>query len=91
MESCAYGSCLWITVEELLSILVDSFSGWPEVIRVPDKKNSTIKKILRVIFSSNSIPKTQVSENAPEFCEEDRNLWLEKIGCKSYKTRPYHP
>ena len=25
----------------LLLILVDSFSGWPEVIRVPNKKSST--------------------------------------------------
>ena len=32
MESCVYESCIG-----LLLILVDSFSGWPEVIRVPDK------------------------------------------------------
>ena len=42
----------------LLLILVNSFSGWPEVICVPDKKSSMIKQILRVIFSRNGIPKT---------------------------------
>ena len=81
----------YITGVGLLLILVDSFSGWFEVICVPDKKRSTIKQILRVIFSRNGIPKTLVSDNAPEFCDEDLNLWLAKIGCKPYKTPPYHP
>ena len=67
-----------------------SFSGWPEVIRVPDKKSSTLKQILRVIFSRNGIPKILVFDNAPEFCDEDLNLWLIKIGCKSYQMLPYH-
>ena len=80
-----------ITRVGLSLILVDSFSGWPEVIRVPSKKSSTIKKVLRVIFFGNGIPKTLVSDNAPEFCDKDFNLWLEKIGCKLYKTPPYHP
>ena len=68
----------YITGVGLLLILVDSFSGWPEVIRVPDKKSSTIKQILRVIFSRNGMPKALVSDNAPKFCDEDLNLWLKK-------------
>ena len=81
----------YITGVGLLLILVDSFSGWPEEICVPDKKISMIKQILRVIFSRNGIPKTLVSDNAPKFCDEDLSLWLEKIGCKLYKKPPYHP
>ena len=77
----------YITLVGLLVILVDSFSDWP----VLDKKSSTMKQILRIIFSRNSISKTLVSNNAPEFCDEDLNLWWEKIGCKPYKTLPYHP
>ena len=75
----------------LLLIQVDIFSDWPEVIHVPGKKMSLIKQILRVIFSRNGILKTLVSDNAPEFCDEDLSLWLEKIGCKPYKTPSYHP
>ena len=75
----------------ILLVLVDSFSGWPEIIRVPDKKNFTTKHILRVIFSRNGIPKTLVSDNAPGFCDEDLNSWLEKIGCKPYETSQYYP
>ena len=62
----------------LLLILVDYFSGWPKVIRMPNKKCSMIKQTVRVIFSRNGIPKILVSNNAPEFCDEDLNLWLEK-------------
>ena len=71
---------VYITGVGLLLILVDSFSGWPEVIRAPDKKSPTIKQILSVIFSRKCIPKPLVSDNAPEFCDEDLNLWLEKVG-----------
>ena len=67
-----------ITGVGLLSILIDSFSGWPEVIRVRDKKNSRIQQILRVISSINGVPKALVSDNAPEFCVEVLNLFLEK-------------
>ena len=81
----------YITGVGLVLIGVDSFSGWPEVICALDKKSSTIKQIPRVIFSRNDIPKTLVSDNAPEFCDGDLNLWLEKIGCKLYKTLPYTP
>ena len=75
----------------LFLILVDSFSGWPEVIKVKDRKPITIQQVLRVIFSRNGVPKTLVSDNAPEFCEKDLCSWLTKIGCKPYKTPPYHP
>ena len=46
-----------------------------------------IKQILRVIFSKNGIPKILVSDNAPEFCDEDLNLWLEKKGINRIRHR----
>ena len=85
-EKWSYGvMCTWIMHTlpvrvGLLLILLDSFSGRP------DKKSSTIKQILQVIFSRNGIPKTLESDNAWEFCDEEHDLWLEKIGCKLYKT-----
>ena len=42
----------------LLLILVDSFSGWPEIVQVRDRKAATIIQILRTIFSRNGVPKT---------------------------------
>ena len=75
----------YITGVGLLLILVDSFSGWPEIICVPDKKSSTIKQILRVIFSRKGIPKTL------NFVMKILIYGWKKIGCKLYKTSPYHP
>ena len=85
MESCAYGSCIHYWSGTLINTSRLFFQA------VPDQKSSMIKQILRVIFSRNGIPKTLVSDNAPEFYDEDLNLWLEKIRCKPYKTSPYHP
>ena len=43
----------YMTGVGILLILVDSFSGWREVIYLPGKKISTVEQILRVIFSRN--------------------------------------
>ena len=80
----------YIAEMRLSLIQADSFSGWPLVIRVPDMKISTLKQILRVLFFRNGIPKTLVSDNVLEFCDEDVNLCLEKVRCEPYKTPPYH-
>ena len=75
----------------LFLILEDSFSGWLEVIKVRDRKVTTVRQILRTIFTSNGVTKTIVTDNAPEFCDESLVLRLRKIGSIPYKTPPYHP
>ena len=75
----------------LFLVLVDAFSGWPEVIKVKDRKADTVKQVLRTIFSRNGVPKTIVTDNAPEFCDDTLCLWLKQVGCVPYKTPPYHP
>ena len=89
------GGAIWtIHISEILVyffILAYSFSGWPEVIKVKDRKPATVRQILRTIFTRNGVPKTIVTDNAPEFFDENLVLWLRKIGCMPYKTHPYHP
>ena len=75
----------------LILILVDSFSGWPEIVQVRDRKSAIVIQILRTVFSRNGVPRTMVSDNSSEFCDESLCSWLRKIGCKPYKTPPYHP
>lgn len=75
----------------LLLILVNSSSGWPEVILAPGKSSATVKQMLRVIFSSNGGRKTLVSDNTLEFYDKRLNLWLRKMKCTPYKIPPYHP
>ena len=43
---------------DLFLILVDSFSGWPEVIKVKDRKTPNVKQVLRTVFSKNEVLKT---------------------------------
>ena len=75
----------------LFLISVDSFSSWPEVIKVRDRKATTLRQILRTIFARNGVPKTIVTDNASELCNESLVSWLRKIGCMLYKTPPCHP
>lgn len=35
-----------------------------------DRKESTLKQVLRVVFSWNGVPKTLVSDNSVEFSED---------------------
>ena len=55
----------------LFFIIVYSFSGWPEVIKVMGRKATTIKEVLKTVFSGNGVQKTIVSNNVPEFCDEN--------------------
>lgn len=48
-------------------ILVDSATGWPEAIRVKDRSANTVQTVLRAIFARQGVPRTLVSDNAPEF------------------------
>ena len=73
----------------LILILVDSFSGWPEEIKVRNRKDTSLRQILRAIFARNGVPKTIVTDNVPEFCDETLEPWLRKIGCMPYKTPPF--
>jgi len=75
----------------LFLVMVDSYSGWPEVIKVKNREAVTVKEALRSVFSRNGVPETIVSDNAAEFCDSDFCKWLRNIGCKPLKTPPNHP
>jgi hypothetical protein len=75
----------------LILILVDAFSGWPEAIIVPDRSAATCRRVLRKIFGRNGIPNTLVSDNAPEFRDRDLIDWLGRQGCRPMNSPPYHP
>ncbi len=75
----------------LLLILVDANSGWPEVVRVPNRRAETVKRVLRSIFSRNGVPRTLISDNVAEFTDNNLCTWLKSIGCRLLKIPPYHP
>ena len=75
----------------LLLILVDAYSGWPEVVRVANRSAKTVQYVLRVIFARNGVPRKLVSDNAAEFKDLSLCEWLKKIGCEVIKSPPHHP
>lgn len=75
----------------LLLILGDSYSGLARNNIVFQKRRSTVKQALWIIFSRYKIPKTLASDNAPELCDPGLCQWLKKIASKPYKTPLNHP
>ena len=75
----------------LVLILSDAYSGWPEAIQVPNKSSMCVLKVLRAIFARNGVPKTLVSDNAPELKSEEIRRWLAIVGCKMVNSPPYFP
>ena len=75
----------------IVLIMVDAYSGWPEVVRVNDRHARTVQNVLRTVFSRNGVPMALVSDNAAEFSDRILIEWLENIGCRPVKTPPYHP
>ena len=47
----------------LFLILIDAFSGWPEVIKVNNREALTVKTVLQRVFSRNRVPEVLVSDN----------------------------
>ena len=41
----------YVENEGLLLILVDAYSGWPEVVKVKNREAKTVMNVLRVIFA----------------------------------------
>ena len=72
-------------------ILVDLFWGWPEAIKVTNIKITNVKQVLKTEFSRNGVPRMIVTDNAPEFCEDNLCSELKHIGCIPNKTPLYHP
>ena len=68
----------------LFLILVDSFFGWPEIIKARDRKATTVRQIFRTIFARNGVPK--ITDNAQEFCDESLLTRLRKIAERMVQT-----
>ncbi|PAA69616.1 hypothetical protein BOX15_Mlig032248g1 [Macrostomum lignano] len=75
----------------LLLLLSDAYSGWPEAVQVPDRSAGSVLRVLRAVFARNGVPRTLVSDNAPEFRSERVSQWLNSVGCQEMHTPPYHP
>ena len=55
-----------------------------------DRKDTSVKQVLRIVLSRKGVPKTIVPDNAPEFCYKNLYKWLKRIECFSYKSPSHH-
>ena len=72
-------------------VLVDAFSKWVEVVRVPSPSAEATVKCLRSIFASHGLPDVIVSDNGPAFTSAQYKLFLSRNGVRPIFVPPYHP
>ncbi|PAA77829.1 hypothetical protein BOX15_Mlig004066g4 [Macrostomum lignano] len=72
-------------------VLVDSYSGYPEVHVTKDMTSRTVIQCVRRTFSQLGIPRTLVSDNGPCFISKDFTEWLAGIDCEYLTIAAYHP
>lgn len=72
-------------------VLVDSTSGWLEAAVCANRSTSSVINHLRAIFARFGIPTTIVTDNAPEFSNEEMTAWLRNQGCTLMHSPEYHP
>jgi len=83
----------WAFVRGVGNILVviDSMSGWLEAVQTRDRTTNTVVIVLRSIFARLGVPFTLVSDNAPEFSNQQFRDWLSSISCRLVHTPEYRP
>ena len=69
-------------------ILVESFLGWSEVIKLTERKATTAQQVLSTIFWRNRKHKMIVIDDIPECCDKILCLWFKRIGWIPYKYPP---
>ena len=72
-------------------MLFDSYSKWPEIIKMDRTKTTDTIRVLREIFSRFGLPFTLVSDNGPQFISDDFKLFVQNNGLKHISSPTYSP
>lgn len=73
------------------TFLIDAYSKWTEVCRVPSTSSSNVIRELRRLFASFGVPETIVSDNDTSFKSEMMEKFYKLNGIKFIFIAPYHP
>ncbi len=76
---------------QMLLVVVDAFSKWPEVVLKRSSTSTATIDSLRTIFSRQGIPQTLVSDNGPQFRSEEFKAFMDRLGVFHTFSPPYHP
>lgn len=72
-------------------VLVDAFSKWVEVHRVPSPSAKATVECLRSIFATHGLPDVVVSNNGLAFVSAEFKDFLARNGVRAITIPPYHP
>ena len=72
-------------------LLFDTFSKWPEVIKMDRTKSADTIRVLRDIFCRFGLPYTLVSDNGPQFISDEFKLFVQNNGIKHISSPTYSP
>ncbi|XP_070382482.1 uncharacterized protein [Dermacentor albipictus] len=74
-----------------LSVVVDAFTKWVEVLPVTTLSAGAATAALRQVFAAQGLPDVIVSDNGPAFASTEYLAWLTKNGIRPMMVPPYHP
>ena len=72
-------------------ICVDSYSKWPEIIKMRSITSANTIRALRSIFCRFGLPRQIVSDNGRQFVSSEFRSFLKDNGIRQITSAPYHP
>ena len=85
MDFCGpFMSSMWLVIQ-------DSYSKWPEIIKMSSTTTAAVIKVLREVFSRTGIPFVIVSDNGPQFISEELQAFMKSNRINHILTPTYHP
>jgi len=76
---------------QMLFVVVDSFSKWMEVLPVKTASASVTIEKLRALFATHGIPEIIASDNGTHFVNALMKQFLKANGVRHITAAPYHP
>lgn len=75
----------------LFLIIIDAFSKWLEVVRVPSTNTQSTVEVLRSLWATHGVPETIVTDNGTGFTSEEFQRVLKMNGITHVTIAPRHP
>ena len=76
---------------EMLLVVVGAYSKWPEVCVTKNTSSQSTISMLRPIFARWGIPEELVSDNGPQFCSKEFEVFTAQLGSRHKRGAPYYP
>jgi len=72
-------------------LIVDSYSRFIEIAKLPDTSSSRVIQHTKSIFARHGIPTTVKSDNGPQYSFDEFKTFSKEWGFKHVTSSPYYP